>query len=128
MRSLPGLLVLMAFCVFYHSVKILPHRLFYLYYSVEPKYLSICLALVVACYGVWLWKWLIACLVCCAGQGWSRQGCTVASKGPWALQLWAQVGIGLVPSAPTSLARWLLFAVGVQGCVCCSPRFQFGAG
>lgn len=49
-------------CLFYQSVKILPHRLFYLYSSVEPKYLSILLLLVVACYGVWLWKWLIASL------------------------------------------------------------------
>lgn len=100
MRSLPGLLVLTAFCAFYQSVKILPHRLFYLYFSVEPKYSSMLLLLVAACCGVLLWGWLVASLVCCAGQGWGRQGCT----GLWALQLWAQVGKGLIPSAPTSLS------------------------
>lgn len=62
MQSLPGLLVLIAFCVFYQSVKILPHRLFYLYFSVEPKYLSILLLLVAACSGVWCGRVVCAAL------------------------------------------------------------------
>lgn len=103
-------------CLLSVSKSIAPE--FYLYFSVEPKYFSILLLLVVACYGVLLWGWLMASLVCCAGQG---------CKGPWALQLWAQGGNSLIPAAPTPLARWLLFAD--NGCgVCCSPRFQFGAG
>lgn len=122
MQSLPGLLVLIAFCAFYQSVKILPHRLFYLYFSVELKYFSILLLLVAACSGAWCGRGFV-CLVCCAGQGWSRQGCRVACKGQGALELWAQW------ETPHSISPPLwagLQTAGVQGCVCCSPRFHLG--
>lgn len=84
MRSLPGLLVLTAFCAFYQSVKILPHRLFYLYFSVEPKYSSMLLLLVAACCGVLLWGWLgppLCAVLGRAGAGRAAQGSGHCSCG-----------------------------------------------
>lgn len=84
MRSLPGLLVLTAFCAFYQSVKILPHRWFYLHFSVEPKYSSMLLLLVAACCGVLLWGWLgppLCAVLGRAGAGRAAQGSGHCSCG-----------------------------------------------